>query len=64
VGHLGGLPDADGRDFCQALRSHGVSCPVSSSQIPTRTPTHQMMARPAVSAGRVQVAFRLAPVPS
>jgi two-component system response regulator MprA len=23
-----GLPDADGRDVCQALRSHGVSCPV------------------------------------
>src|SRR3954447_16056773 len=23
-----GLPDADGRDVCQALRSHGVACPV------------------------------------
>src|SRR3954469_12506125 len=23
-----GLPDADGRDVCQALRSHGVSAPV------------------------------------
>src|SRR3954453_18105221 len=23
-----GLPDADGRDVCQALRSHGVTCPV------------------------------------
>ena len=23
-----GLPDADGRDVCQALRAHGVSCPV------------------------------------
>src|SRR4051794_4290300 len=23
-----GLPDADGRDVCQALRSHGVDCPV------------------------------------
>ena len=23
-----GLPDADGRDVCQALRSHGVVCPV------------------------------------
>src|SRR3954449_13282601 len=23
-----GLPDADGRDVCQALRSHGVGCPV------------------------------------
>jgi two-component system, OmpR family, response regulator len=23
-----GLPDADGRDVCQALRTHGVSAPV------------------------------------
>jgi two-component system, OmpR family, response regulator len=23
-----GLPDTDGRDLCQALRSHGVDCPV------------------------------------
>jgi two-component system response regulator MprA len=23
-----GLPDADGRDVCQSLRSHGVGCPV------------------------------------
>jgi two-component system response regulator MprA len=23
-----GLPDSDGRDVCQALRSHGVGCPV------------------------------------
>jgi two-component system response regulator MprA len=23
-----GLPDSDGRDVCQALRSHGVACPV------------------------------------
>src|SRR3954469_3328531 len=23
-----GLPDSDGRDVCQALRTHGVACPV------------------------------------
>jgi two-component system response regulator MprA len=26
-----GLPDADGRDVCQALRVHGVGAPVLSS---------------------------------
>ena len=25
-----GLPDADGRDVCQALRAHGVEAPASS----------------------------------
>jgi two-component system, OmpR family, response regulator len=44
-----GLPDADGRDVCQALRAHGVEAPGCSSPPATPSSTGSPASAPAAT---------------
>ena len=44
-----GLPDADGRDVCQALRARGVTTPVLFLTARERSPTASAASTPAAT---------------